>query len=68
MHTIVKISLTCGSNYEVRGDGGKLVKFRFIGSSNGKLLIEINGTQTEVDSICNLVQPEDFYSLVLLGA
>lgn len=67
MHTVVKISLTCGSNYEVCGDGGKLVEFRFIGSDNGKLLVEINGTQTEVDSICNLVQPEDFYSLVLLG-
>lgn len=67
MHTVVKLSLTCGSIYEVCGDGGKLVEFRFIGSSNGKFLVEINGNKTEVDSICNLVQPENFYSLVLLG-
>jgi hypothetical protein len=66
MNTAVKISLTCGSIYEVCGDGGKQVEFRFIGASSGKLLIEINGTQTEVESICNLVQPEQFYSLILL--
>jgi len=59
----VKITLELGSTYEVIGVNGKKVKFKFLHANNGNPVIEIDGVAREVDSICNLVNPDDFQSL-----
>lgn len=68
MSSSIKIILTVGGIYEIRGKQGAAVRFKFVHANSGNPTIEVNGIQKEVDSVLNLVSPQEFDSLVAIDA
>jgi len=68
MSNVIKFTLVVGGVYELRGNGGKIVRFRFIHANSGKPTIEVNGKQLEVESILSLITPEAFQGLYAVDA
>jgi hypothetical protein len=68
MSTKIEFTLIAGGIYELRGKGGKVVRFKFLHANSGKLTIDIGGTQFEVPSILGLLAPEDFQGFYVVDA
>ena len=68
MSNTITLNLIAGGIYEVRGKGGKVVRFKFVNANSGKPTVEIGGAQKELDSILGLISPDEFQGFYVIDA